>query len=489
MDTLEQLADMLGVTCDKVIFDMLKGEFLAKKARLKHRLDQLFCTAITTIKKNHQSEISVSFRILSTHAKKYVENPVALEDVLCGMYMMDLLEPKLRDLSRVLMTNFVDVILADAKAELNVTRTKLHATLKLHSSALGKKTQDLQSVWKNLVQFAQFISTCMLPGEAQSVSGHPVPYVSVLANVWWPEMWQKLLQCIKPIVPDDKQQLGNFYDAHGHDLVELNTQLQSLGVIPRHATELSDFVMNVEKTFVKKQRNELLFAARDVLVADDPNTVEVTHATERGGLTSVDGKEGKDAKGKEDGKGTSVGLEAFHLPTMHVSERVRTVVEMAYQTLQEAVKQQEQDAIELFYCTRDLFDLTRAVLPAVHGNDLDHAPGPALVFYNDCTYISHHLLTLAHQFRLQLPEPLPQLATFVDMVPAFRKMGEAALKRQLHRQRDALLLSVSSCAGFGNVQEDIRFEQVEQSVKQIVFQLTSLAKTWKVRIIPFCKSS
>jgi centromere/kinetochore protein ZW10 len=475
MDLLEQLADMLDVTCDRVIFDMLKGEFLAKKARLKHRLDQLFCATITTVKKNHQAEISVSFRILSTHVKKYVENPVALNDVLCCMFMMDMLESKVRDLSKVLLANFVDPILADPKVELHVTKTKLHATLKLHFAPAGKKTVDLKSVWENLIQLGHFISTCMLPGEAPSDLGKP--YVSVLANVWWNDLWQRLLQHLKPLIPDDRLQLDSFYGTHGQDLIDLNSKLQTLGLIPQHPAELSDFVMGIEKIFVKKQRNELLLAARDVLVTDDPNTVEVTHATERSGLANV----GKDKGEKEkEGKGSAVGLESFQLPTMHVSERVRTVVEMAYQTLQEAVKQQGQGSIELYYCARDLFDLTRAVLPAIHGDDLDHSPGPALVFYNDCIYISHHLLTLAHQFRQQLPEPLPEIATFVDMVPTFRKMGQAALKRQLHRQRDALLASISSCQGFARVQDDVRFETVEQGVKQVVFQLTSLAKTWKV---------
>lgn len=40
-------------------------------------------------------------------------------------------------------------------------------------------------------------------------------------------------------------------------------------------------------------------------------------------------------------------------------------------------------------------------------------------------YLAHHLLTLGHHFRAHLPQPLSEgVATFVDMVPGFRKLGK-----------------------------------------------------------------
>lgn len=47
-------------------------------------------------------------------------------------------------------------------------------------------------------------------------------------------------------------------------------------------------------------------------------------------------------------------------------------------------------------------------------------------------YIAHHLLTLGHQFRPKLPEPLNQsVASFVDLVPTIRQMGEKCFLEQL----------------------------------------------------------
>ena len=53
--------------------------------------------------------------------------------------------------------------------------------------------------------------------------------------------------------------------------------------------------------------------------------------------------------------------------------------------------------------------------------------------------MAHHLLTLGHQFRPRLPEPLSGgLATFVDLLPKIRRMGPECLLRQMTRQRDQL---------------------------------------------------
>ena len=59
-------------------------------------------------------------------------------------------------------------------------------------------------------------------------------------------------------------------------------------------------------------------------------------------------------------------------------------------------------------------------------------PQLAALHHNNCMYIAHHLLTLGHQFRPKLPEPLNQgVASFVDLVPVIRQMGEKCFLEQL----------------------------------------------------------
>ncbi len=38
------------------------------------------------------------------------------------------------------------------------------------------------------------------------------------------------------------------------------------------------------------------------------------------------------------------------------------------------------------------------------------------VFFTDCSYVAHHLLSLGHQHKQYMPEELQAIATFIDMV-------------------------------------------------------------------------
>lgn len=74
--------------------------------------------------------------------------------------------------------------------------------------------------------------------------------------------------------------------------------------------------------------------------------------------------------------------------------------------------------IQMFYSSAFFF------LPPPRENLLKF-PHLAAIQHNNCMYLAHHLLTLGHYFRAHLPQPLNEgVATFVDMVPGFRKLGK-----------------------------------------------------------------
>lgn len=56
--------------------------------------------------------------------------------------------------------------------------------------------------------------------------------------------------------------------------------------------------------------------------------------------------------------------------------------------------------------------------------NLQKLPQLAAIHHNNCMYIAHHLLTMGHQFRYRLTNILCDgAATFVDLVPGFRRLG------------------------------------------------------------------
>ena len=103
-----------------------------------------------------------------------------------------------------------------------------------------------------------------------------------------------------------------------------------------------------------------------------------------------------------------------------------------------------------------------------------------MIFYNDCHYICYHLTTLAYQYRPALPEPLSLVATFVDMIPDFRSLGQTHFKAMMRRQRDAIEDLWARAGGFKNINEDAKLESVEDIIKSVLYRLGSVSRGWKV---------
>lgn len=95
------------------------------------------------------------------------------------------------------------------------------------------------------------------------------------------------------------------------------------------------------------------------------------------------------------------------------------------------LNEKKKSAIEAFYNVRDLFVLFRAIMPIYHQDEIEFIPSKSMLFYNDCVYIAHHLLTLGHHYQNKLRYPLDSTATFIDMVPAYRNLGQMYFKKQL----------------------------------------------------------
>ena len=53
----------------------------------------------------------------------------------------------------------------------------------------------------------------------------------------------------------------------------------------------------------------------------------------------------------------------------------------------------------LYHTARDALDMFRAVVPCRFSDSLAAVPRLAMLLHNDCMYISHHLMTIGHQYR------------------------------------------------------------------------------------------
>uniref|UniRef100_A0A8C6H4G6 Centromere/kinetochore protein zw10 homolog n=1 Tax=Mus spicilegus TaxID=10103 RepID=A0A8C6H4G6_MUSSI len=188
---------------------------------------------------------------------------------------------------------------------------------------------------------------------------------------------------------------------------------------------------------------------------------------------------------------TSLDPQSFSLPTCRISEAVKKLMELAYQTLLEATTSSDQCAVQLFYSVRNIFHLFHDVVPTYHKENLRKLPQLAAIHHNNCMYIAHHLLTLGHQFRLRLaPILCDGTTTFVDLVPGFRRLGTECFLAQMQAQKGELLERLSSARSFANMDDEENYSAASKAVRQVLHQLRRLGIVWQ-DVLPvniYCKA-
>uniref|UniRef100_A0A8C7AKE4 Centromere/kinetochore protein zw10 homolog n=1 Tax=Neovison vison TaxID=452646 RepID=A0A8C7AKE4_NEOVI len=182
---------------------------------------------------------------------------------------------------------------------------------------------------------------------------------------------------------------------------------------------------------------------------------------------------------------------SFSLPTCRISESVKQLMELAYQTLLEATTSSDQCAVQLFYSVRNIFHLFHDVVPTYHKENLQKLPQLAAIHHNNCMYIAHHLLTLGHQFRSRFaPILCDGTTTFVDLVPGFRRLGTECFLGQMRAQKGELLERLSSARNFSNMDDEENYSAASKAVRQVLHQLKRLGIVWQ-DVLPvniYCKA-
>ncbi|KAJ5070854.1 centromere/kinetochore protein zw10 [Anaeramoeba ignava] len=228
-------------------------------------------------------------------------------------------------------------------------------------------------------------------------------------------------------------------------------------------------------------------------------SLEISDETERTALSTFDMAGGKDKKGKTgiSGKDWMKNVEKFdknqsgnseylaqffefRLPTMKIQSSTQRLVELAYQTLEEACSSESSKfAWELYQSTRDIFDMYLVLVPNFHGSNIAETSHLSALFYHDCMYISHHLLTLGARYRDRLPEPLNRTSSFIDFVPLFRDLGENWHSQQLQSQAAHLRSLLKDIYPlFANL-DSYSTPRVESALLQISAHVERLSNSWK----------
>uniref|UniRef100_A0A672HL02 Centromere/kinetochore protein zw10 homolog n=1 Tax=Salarias fasciatus TaxID=181472 RepID=A0A672HL02_SALFA len=278
---------------------------------------------------------------------------------------------------------------------------------------------------------------------------------------------------------------------------EFEKSLKEMEYLQRDSTDLLKYARDVNCHFASKKCKDVIVAARKLMTSKMHNTVKITPDSELlllklpalGSQAAVKRESGEDAAPMANPKQLSP--MSMRLPACRISESVEQLMELALDTLREAIGSSTQCALQLFFTVRNIFQLFCDVVPTYHKENLLKFPHLAAIQHNNCMYLAHQLLTLGHHFRPHLPQPLNEsFATFVDMVPGFRKLGAQCFLTQLKVQSAELLERLSTAHNFCNLDDEDNYIAASKAVRQVIHQLKQLGTVWQ-DVLPvsiYCKA-
>ncbi|XP_048368744.1 centromere/kinetochore protein zw10 homolog isoform X2 [Sphaerodactylus townsendi] len=316
----------------------------------------------------------------------------------------------------------------------------------------------------------------------------------ILAQVLGELIWKELADCLTydclvHSIPNSSSKLGQYIEVI-NATEQFEQALKEMQFVKEDSTDLLTYARNVNRHFADKKCQDVITTARHLMMAEIHDTVKIAPEASVALPKLPDPAAGDHSRALVSSKalpvqGGNLETEArlspgtLSFPACCISESIQKLVALAYQTLQEASASTDQYA-QLFYLVRDIFYMFGDVVPMYHKEKLQKLPQLAAIHHNNCLYIAHHLLTLGHQFQGRLGALLcDRTATFVDLVPVFRRLGTECFLAQMQVQKGELLERLSSARDFSTMDDEDSYAAANRAVRQVLHQLKRLGKIWQ----------
>ncbi|XP_017275323.1 centromere/kinetochore protein zw10 homolog [Kryptolebias marmoratus] len=419
--------------------------------------------------------------------------PALLCSVLQALAIQGDLQHKIKLFSQVLMKNMLKPLVMYASLSVRVSEQQGEGTV-LALQCFKENHEERSSpsqVYSKLLLVLKTLHSHLL-----DVSIGNKKLSAVLGELIWEEMSKCIIhECLVYSIPTNSSELEK-YDTVIKETEEFEKALKQMEYLQGDSTDLLKYARDVNCHFASKKCRDVIVAARKLMTSKMHNTVKITPDSKLrfpklpapSSEAKVKPEVVKEEMTMENSKQLSAS--SLRLPACRISESVQQLMELALNTLCEAVGSSAQCAMQLFFTVRNIFQLFYDVVPTYHKENLK-LPQLAAIQHNNCMYLAHHLLTLGHHFRAHLPQPLREgVATFVDMVPGFRKLGAQCFLAQLNIQRADLLERLSTAHNFCNLDDENNYTAASKAVRQVIHQLKQLGTVWQ-DVLPvsiYCKA-
>ncbi|XP_023613687.1 centromere/kinetochore protein zw10 homolog isoform X4 [Myotis lucifugus] len=284
----------------------------------------------------------------------------------------------------------------------------------------------------------------------------------MLGDLIWEDLSECLIKnCLVYSIPTNSSKLQQ-YEEIIQSTEEFENALKEMRFLKGDTTDLLKYARNINSHFANKKCQDVIVAARNLMTSEIHNTVKIIPDSK----ISVPDLPTSDEDDKLQIQKMSttqynemVNLQpentldqhSFSLPTCRVSESVKKLMELAYQTLLEATTSSDQCAVQLFYSVRNIFHLFHDVVPTYHKENLQKLPQLAAIHHNNWT---------------------------------------ECFLAQMRAQKGELLERLSSARNFSNMDDEENYFAASKAIRQVLHQLKRLGIVWQ-DVLPvniYCKA-
>ncbi|XP_078282842.1 centromere/kinetochore protein zw10 homolog isoform X2 [Rhinoraja longicauda] len=450
--------------------------------------------------------LKTELRLCNVTSRRKSDLEPLLISILQGFAILGELNRKLKFFSQILLKYILKPLVIEPSLDVEIELRANDALLRF-SAVKSKSEHELPAkVYQKITIVLEFLYQHLLHiplwDAVDCKEKQDINLPELLGGMIWEELSEIIIKnCLVFSIPANSCQL-ELYEEVIKATDKFEEKLKEMQFLQSHSTDLLKYARNVNVHFASKKCQDVIVTARNLMTSEIHNTVKITADS----MISIPKLPSLGLVSKVKvpmtsnivlsdmvnlGSGKQLSSRTMCLPTCRISESVQKLVELAYQTLSEAISATPECAVQLFYTVRNMFHLFYDVVPTYHKETLQKLPQLAAIHHNNCMYIAHHLITLGHQFQYRLPSPLCHgAATFVDFVPSFRRLGTECFLAQLRTQRDELLERLSTARNLSSLEDADNYSAASKAVRQVIHQLKRLGKVWQ-DVLPvhiYCKA-
>lgn len=467
------------------IVTILQEELIVRRTQLVYTIGEVWGD---TVKWNEEhlgdGSRSVTMLIHLTSRKSSEDGLEELRQMLGALYLLGELQRRVSGLGKNLMKHFFRTIIT-SDAEVKVTERSDGYAIQVTQPGSTVPKSYATTVLVRLQQVFLMLHKTLLcikvhtDGNA-STGGEDISLMQLLGKEIGQEFKEVLIKdCLAEAVPYSRAQLDD-YEEVKNATEDFQQLLNKNGFYDAKDKSVIEYAANVDVVFSNKACAHILERARELMKRPVHVTVCITPLEPDGPLVI------QDETGRKLEKSTLrleklLAAKTFNLPKCQISASVCELVELIYETMEEACTSSPQYAGRLFYTVRNILTLYCHVVPTAHAHELATLPQQAAVVHNNSMYLAHHALLLGHQYKQRLPQALrDKTLTAVDLAQQLRKMGTSTFLKAMQGHRTALIDTLRESAGLDTIGCDISgLSKAQQGMRQVLHQLQLLHRVWQ----------